>query len=171
MAASTRRLALGFGLPAELGEEAAMQIAASVMVCVGLVVTLRAPEQLAALPLYPFPRHKREPLAFGSASATVLTGPPGVDLDRDSPLCVGFVFGVLVDLAAKLVGLPAVHTLGLACAALLDLAQTFKKQNAARVASTDGDNARCHLMGGLFVHASNMLPYLLIAVFPFDRLS
>ena len=55
VAASKRRLALGFAVPAELGEEAVMQIAASVMVCVGLIVTLWAPEQLAALPLHPFP--------------------------------------------------------------------------------------------------------------------
>ena len=97
------------GLPAVLGKEAVMQIRTAVVVCIGAIVTDRAPEQLAAFPLHSLSCHQREPLAFGSASATMLTGAPGIDLDRDNPLLIGFGFGILIDLAAKLIGLSAVH--------------------------------------------------------------
>jgi hypothetical protein len=63
-------------------------------------VTDRTPEQFAALPPHLLARHQREPLAFGPAPATVLTGAPGIDLDRDHPLLIGFRSGVLIDLAA-----------------------------------------------------------------------
>ena len=88
------------GLPAVLGKEAVMQIRTAVVVCIGAIVTDRAPEQLAAFPLHPFSCHQREPLAFGSASATMLTGAPGIDLNGDNPVSVCLVLRILVDLAA-----------------------------------------------------------------------
>src|SRR5215831_11844633 len=49
VAASPGRLARVPGLPAVLGKEAAMQMRAAVVSCMGLVVTDPTPEQLAAL--------------------------------------------------------------------------------------------------------------------------
>ena len=100
VAASPGRLARVPGVPAVLGKEAAMQIRAAVVICIGLVVTDRTPEQFAALPPHLLACHQREPLAFGSTPATVLTGAPGIDLNRDNPLLIGFRSGVLIDLAA-----------------------------------------------------------------------
>lgn len=109
MAASPGRLARAPGPPAEFAKEAVMQIRTAVVVCVGLIVTDRAPEPFAAPPPHPLARNPREPLAPGSTAATMLTGAPGIDLDRDHSLLVGFRPGVLIDLAPKLVRLPAVH--------------------------------------------------------------
>ena len=171
MIASKRRLTLafGFGLPTELSKEAVMQVGTAIVVRIGAVVTDRTPEQLATLPPHPLPTRNREPLAFGSTAATLLTGSPGIDLDRDNPLFIRLLLRVLIDLAAQLIGTPAVHASGLACALGLDLAEPLKEQDAPRIAGTDLGNAVTHLVGGGLVHVPDVSPEILVALFPFDR--
>jgi len=90
--ASKRRLTLafGFGLPTELSQEAVMQVGTAIVVSIGAVVTDRTPEQLATLPPHPLPTRNREPLAFGSTAATLLTGSPRIDLNRDYTLGIQY---------------------------------------------------------------------------------
>ena len=95
-----------------------------------------------------------------------------IDLDGDCAACrVGLVFTVLVDLASKLIGLPAVHTSRLASPLWLDLAQSFKEQHTAGILRADIGNDARNFVGGIFIHPSNMPPDLLIAVLALHRLA
>ncbi len=90
-------------------EKAMMHIDAGVPVSVGFIATHRTAEQVA--PLHPdaLAIPKGEPLPSGSAAGTILTGPIRVHLCGDGPDRIGFLTRVVGDLAAQLVGLPAVH--------------------------------------------------------------
>ena len=158
-----------FGLPAVLAKEAVVQIGTAVVVCIGAVVTHRTPEEFPTLPSHTLPIKEREPLAFGAAAATLLTGTPGIDLDRDNPLLIRLVASVLIDLAAKLVGLTAVHPPRLASTLRLDLAQPLKQQDAPGIARTDLGNPAAYLMGSIFIHAPDVSPQILVALLPFHR--
>src|SRR5258708_14164887 len=63
-----------------------------------------------------------EPLSQSAAPRAVLGRPMRVHLHRDDLVEVGFVFCLLIDLAAQLVGTPAVHAPRFAALARLDLA-------------------------------------------------
>ena len=81
-----------------------------------------------------------EPLPQSAASGAVLTGPVWINFDCDDLLDVGFVTGMLSDLAAQLVGSPAVHAPRFATLASFDLAQALKEQNTTRIAGADSGN-------------------------------
>ena len=69
------------------------------MVSIGFIVTHRTSEYLAPLFFDPLAIAVREPLPLGTAAGAILGCPMGVHLDRDEPLCVIFVFCVLIDFA------------------------------------------------------------------------
>ena len=81
-----------------------MDIDRGIKVGIGLVVTHWTNEQFA-----PFHRDASaalvgEPLPLGAAARAILGCPMGIDLHADDPVEVGFVFGLLIDFAAQLVG-------------------------------------------------------------------
>src|SRR2546425_13125581 len=82
---------------------------------------------------------------------------------------VGFLAGVLIDLAAQLIGTSAVHAPRFAALPRLDLAQAFKEQDAARIASADLGNLTGDLVGGILIQAIDMPPEVTVAVFACDR--
>jgi hypothetical protein len=92
------------------------------------------------------------------------------DFDGDDLVNVGFVTGILIDLASQLVGTPAVHAPRLACLAGFDLAEAFKEQDAPGIAGTHSSNPARHLVGGILVQAIHMPPELLVAVLAGYRL-
>ena len=99
-----------------------MDIDRGIKVGIGLVVTHWTNEQFA-----PFHREASaalvgEPLPLGAAARAILGCPMGIDLHADDPVEVGFVFGLLIDFAAQLVGAPAVHASRFAALARFDLA-------------------------------------------------
>ena len=93
----------------------------------------------------------------------------GIYFDRDPALGIIFLFRVLVDFAAQLIGLAAIHAPGFTAPASFDLAQPLKEQDAAWVGGAHRGYDACYFVGSVFVHAPYMPPELLIAVFPFDR--
>ena len=90
-------------------EKAMMHIDAGVPVSVGFILTHWTAEQFAPLHLDAPSIPKGEPLPWGSAAGTILTGAMRVHFCGDCPDRIGFLTRVVGDLAAKLVGLPAVH--------------------------------------------------------------
>ena len=93
----------------------------------------------------------------------------GIYFDRDHALGIIFLFRVLVDFAAQLIGLAAIHASGCAAPASFDRAQPLKEQEAAWVCGAHrGDDAR-DFVGGILVHVPYMPPEMLIAVLSFDR--
>jgi hypothetical protein len=93
----------------------------------------------------------------------------GIDFDREHALGIIFRFRVLVDFAAQLIGLAAIHAPGWAAPASFDLAQPLKEQHAAWVGGAHRGDDACDFVGSVFVHAPYMPPEVLIAVLPFDR--
>ena len=93
----------------------------------------------------------------------------GIYFDRDHALGIIVRFRVLVDFAAQLIGLATIHAPGLAAPASFDLAQPLKEQDAAWVCGAHRGDDACYFVGSVFVHAPDMPPEVLIAVFPFDR--
>src|SRR5215469_4899153 len=139
------------------------------MIGIRLILTYWTSEHFAPLFFHPRAIAVREPLSLGATFGAILGCPVGVHFDGDEPLCIIFVFRVLVDLAAQLVGLAAVHAPRLAAPPTFDLAQPLKEQHTGWVCGAHrGDDAR-HLVGGILVHAPHMCPHLLIAVLAFDR--
>src|SRR5260370_23003399 len=112
-----------------------------------------------------------EPLPQLSASRAKLAGAMGIGLNRTHPLRKDLLAGVLVDLAAQLIGLLAVHAPRLAASFGLDLAQALKEQHAARISGAHVGNAAGDFVGGILIHAVHMAPELLVAALAFDRLS
>src|SRR5258708_7981183 len=72
------------------------------------------------------------------------------------------------DLAAKLVGLAAVHAPGLRSALRLDLAEPLKEEDAAGVLRTDGRDLTGDLASRVLVGAPDMSPEILIAALALD---
>jgi len=91
-----------------------------------------------------------------------------IDLHGNDLVEVGFLAGVLIDLAAQLIGTSAVHAPRFAAPPRLDLAQAFKEQDAARIASADLGNLTGDLVGGIFVETVDMPPEVTVTVFAFD---
>src|SRR5258708_16330537 len=79
------------------------------MVSIGFIVTNGTAKHFPPLFFVPLALAVREPLAFGTTTGAILRCPMGVDFDSDEPLSIIFLFGVLVDFAAQLVRLAAVH--------------------------------------------------------------
>src|SRR5215472_8401249 len=130
----------------------------------GFVVTHQTAKQLAPFLNDALAASVGEPLPLGAAARAILTGPMWIDFDRDHLLDVGFVTGILIDLAAQLVGASAVHAPRLARLAGFELAQALKEQDAAGIPGAHrGDGAR-HLVGGIQVLPIDMPPELLVAV-------
>ena len=99
-----------------------MDIDRGVKVGIGLVVTHRTKEEISPFHRYASAVPVGEPLPLGATSGAVLGSPMGIDLHADDLLEVRFVFGLLIDLAAQLVGTLAVHAPRFATLAGLDLA-------------------------------------------------
>jgi len=111
-----------------------------------------------------------KPFPLGAASRAVLGCPMRIDFDGDCVAYrVGLVFTGVVDLASKLIGLPAVDASRLASPGWLDLAQSFKEQHTAGILRADIGNDARNFVGGIFIHPSDMSPDLLIAVLAFHR--
>src|SRR5258708_2760562 len=102
------------------------------------------------------------------AEREVLVCPMCIDLHGNDLVEVGVLAGVPIDLAAQLIGASAVHASRFAALARLDLAQAFKKQDAARIASADLGNLTGDLVGGIFVETVNMPPEVTVTVFALD---
>ena len=96
----------------------------------------------------------------------------GIRFDGD---CAGGRIGLVaaqpVDLASELIGLATVHTPRLAPPFGLDLAQALKEQHTAWILGAHLGNAARHLVGGVFIHAPDMCPELLITVLSLDGLA
>jgi len=154
----------GAGFPVQFLEEAMMYIHTAVPVSIGLRVTVRAPEQLA-------PSHSDalavlvgEPLPQLAAARAILAGAMGIDFDRHRARKKRLLTGILVDLAAQLIGLPAVHAPRLAAYFGLDFAQALKQQHAAGIPGAHPCNVAGDLAGGILIHAPHVAPELLVAV-------
>ena len=93
----------------------------------------------------------------------------GVDFDRHRARKKGFLTRILVDLAAQVIRLFAVHAPRFACPFRLDFAQALKEQHAAGVLRAHPCNAAGDLAGGILIHAPHMAPELLIAVLACNR--
>ena len=146
-----------------------MPIDTGVEVSIGLIVTVRAPEQLAPFHLDAASSSVGEPLPETAAARAILAGAVGVDFDRHRARNKGFLTGILVDLAAQLIRLFAIHAPRFACPFRLDFAQALKEQHTAGVLRAHTCNAAGDLAGGIFIHAPHMSPELLIAVLARNR--
>ncbi len=133
-----------------------------------LVVTHRAPEQLAPLRFDALAAKVREPLPLGAAARTILAGAVGIHLDGHGTSGVCLVSGVVIDLAAQLVRSLAVHASRLAPPVGCDLAQAFEQEHAAGVPGAHSRNAARRHLRGILIHAPHMPPQLLIAVLALD---
>src|SRR5260370_29802137 len=148
-----------------------MDIDRGIKVGIGFKVTHGTPKQLPPLHASALTMLVGEPLPQSAAARAILTGPMWIHLDRDHLLNVGFVFGVLSDLAAQLVGAPAVHAPRFAALARLDCAQALEEQEAPRIPGAHGGNLASDLVGGIFVEPIDMPPQLLLAVLALDPLA
>src|SRR5260370_34579788 len=86
-----------------------MPIDAGVEVSISLIVTVRAPEQLAPFHLDAASSSVGEPLPETAAARAILAGAVGGDFDRHPARKKGFLTGILGDLAAQLLRLFAIH--------------------------------------------------------------
>ena len=87
-------------MPMPLVIKRVMHIDGGIMIRIGLILTDRTAEELAPLCFDPRAIAGREPLALGATAGAILGCPMGVHFDRDEPLCIIFLFRVLVDFAA-----------------------------------------------------------------------
>ena len=78
----------------------AMYIHRGVVIGIGFIVTDGTVKQLSPSLDDAFPAAIGEPLPLSAAFGAILRGPMWIDLYRDDLTEVGFVFGVLIDLAA-----------------------------------------------------------------------
>src|SRR5260370_13781584 len=140
-----------------------LDIPCAVPIRVGFIAAMWAPEQLAPFHLDATSSPVGEPLPQLSASRAKLAGAMGIDLNRTHPLRKDLLAGVLVDLAAQLIGLLAVHAPRLAASFGLDLAQALKEQHAARISGAHVGNAAVAFVGGILLHAIPLAPELLAA--------
>src|SRR5258708_36780636 len=121
----------------------------------GFIVTHRTPKQLAPLLDDALAASVGEPLPQSAAARAILTGPMWIHLDRDHLLNVRFVFGVLSDLAAQLVGAPAVHAPRFAALARLDCAQALEEQEPPRIPGAHDGNLATDLVAATSVSPDN----------------
>ena len=80
--------------------EREVHIFGCIVIGIGFIVTDGTEKQLSPFLDGAFTASIGEPLPLGAAFGAMLRGPMGIDLYRDDLMEVGFVFGVLIDLAA-----------------------------------------------------------------------
>src|SRR5260370_17119369 len=158
-------------LPVQFVKKAILDIPCAVPIRVGFIAAMWAPEQLAPFHLDATSSPVGEPLPQLSASRAKLAGAMGIDLNRTHPLRKDLLGGVLVDLAAQLIGLLAVHAPRLAASFGLDLAQALKERHGGGISGAHGGNAAGDFVGVILIHAVHMAPELLVAALAFDRLA
>jgi len=97
----TGRSAAGFDarLPVVFAKEAVMHITGGVKVCMALIVTGGAKEELASLASDPLSGLEREPHALASTTRTILRGAMRIDFDTHDSCCICLLFRELVDFA------------------------------------------------------------------------
>ena len=154
-----------------LMEKRAVHIHASIKVSIRFIVAHGTHEELSPPGFDALPAVEGEPLPPGSAARAILARPVGIDLIRTEPRSPGFLSRLLIDLAAQLVRLFAVHAPRCASPMGFDLAQALKEQHAAGILCAHIHNATCHLVRRIRVHLAHVLPQLLITVFALDRLA
>ena len=96
-------------MPMPLSIKRVMHIHRCIEVGIRLIVTHGTKEEFPPFHAYAFAASVREPLALSSASRAILGCPMWIYLNGDNCLSECFLSGIVVDLTAKLVGLPAVH--------------------------------------------------------------
>jgi hypothetical protein len=99
-----------------------MDIDRGIKVGMGLVVTHWTPEELSPFHCDALAALEEEPLSLCAASGAIVGCPMSIDLHRDYSVEIGFVACKLIELAAQLVGTPAVHASRCAARTRLDLA-------------------------------------------------
>src|SRR3989440_2206417 len=156
-------------LPVPLLVEGVMHVDRSVVIGMGFIVAHRTSEQLAPLLCDADPASDGEPLPPGSTSRAILRCPMRIGFDGHYPQSIGFLPRNLLDFAAQLVGLPAVHAPRFVCPFRLDLAQALKQQHTAGILRAHRRDAVGHFVGGIGIHAAHMPPQLLIAPLPCHR--
>jgi len=145
-----------------------MHIHRGVVIGIGFILTHRTAKQLAPFLDDALAASIGEPLPPGAAARAILTGPVWIDFDGDDLLDVGLVVCMLIDLAAQLVGAPAIHASRLAAWTGLDLAQALKEQDTTSILGAHvGDDVR-HLVGGIRILPIDVPPELLVAVLALD---
>src|SRR5258708_17754056 len=158
-------------LPVPLLVEGVMPIDGGVVIGMAFIVADRTAEQLAPLLFAAHPATDGEPLPPGSTARAILRCPMRIGFDGHDPQRIGLLPRGLVDCAAQLVSLFAVHAPRFACPPQLDLAQALKEQHTAGVLRAYRRDAMGHLVGGIRIHAARMPPQLLIAPLPCHRLA
>jgi len=148
-----------------------MDIDRGIKVGIGLVVTHRTNEQFSPFHCDALAVPGGEPLPLCAASGAILGCPMCIDLHADDLLEVRFVFCLLIDFAAQLVGTPAVHAPRFAPLARLDLAQALEEQDTPRIVRADLGNLAGYLVRHICVEPIHMPPELLVAMLAFDRLA
>ena len=93
----------------------------------------------------------------------------GIYFDRDHALGIIFLFRVLVDFAAHRLDWRRFMRRDLLPPPRVILRNRSREQDAAWVCGAHRGYDACYFVGSVFVHAPDMPPELLIAVFPFDR--
>src|SRR5215471_20996047 len=147
-----------------------MYIHTGVPICVGFIAAVWAPEQLAPGLFDALATTQGEPLPSEAAPRAILAGAMRVDFCGHDSLHKGFLTRFLIDLAAQLVGLLAVHAPRPSSFGA-DLAQALEEQDTARKPGAHTDDDAHNLVGGILVHAAHMLPELLRTVLALDRLA
>src|SRR5258708_36890126 len=134
-----------------------MRIDRCIVIGIGLVVAHQTEEHLPPLLNDALAASEGEPLPLAAASGAILARAVRVDLDGDHRRAgVDLLPRVPPDLAAQLVGYPAVHPPGFACPLGLDLAQPLKDQNAAGALRTDPGNPVGDFVGAVLVGPPDM---------------
>ncbi len=148
-----------------------MHIRRCIKVGLRFVVTHRTPKQFAPFERNAFAAKVGEPLAPGATAGTVVACSMRIGFCGDHAERIRFFSRTLIDFAAQLVRLFAVHAPRFASPFGLHLAQALKEQHAAGILCAHIRNATCNLVCSIRVHLAHMLPQLLITVFALDWLA
>ena len=116
-------------LPMPLMEKRAVHIHASIKVSIRFIVAHGTHEELSPPGFDAQAAVEGEPLPPGSAARAILARSVGIDLNRTDPRSPGFLSRMLIDLAAQLVRLFAVHAPRFAFPMGFDLAQARHPSN------------------------------------------
>ena len=87
-------------LPMPLAVKRVMHIGRGIKVSIGFIVTDGTDKQFSPFRDDTLAASVGEPLPLGAASRTILTGPVRIHFDGDDSCDIGFVAGMLVDLAS-----------------------------------------------------------------------
>src|SRR5260370_39535912 len=151
--------------------EGVMDVGRGVEIRLHLILANGTPEEFAPACLVAAPTLKREPLAPSATAGAILRRAVRIDLYCDGPLRVRFLSCQAVNLATELIGLLPVQSPGLAASFPLYLPQPLEKEHASGILSADLGNGAGGFVRHIAVLPPNMVPKLLIALLPFDRLA